>query len=66
MSEILSKMCISLHVIVVRFECNLNFVDRFSKKKYSDIKFSENPSSGSRVVRCGRTDSHGEVKGRFW
>jgi len=32
MSEMLSKICISLHVILVRFKCNLNFVDRFSKK----------------------------------
>jgi hypothetical protein len=24
--------------------------------KYSDIKFNENPSSGSRVVPCGRRD----------
>jgi hypothetical protein len=31
----------------------------FSKqifKKYSNIKFHENPSSGSQVVPCGRTD----------
>jgi hypothetical protein len=25
-------------------------------EKYSNIKFNENPSSGSRVVPCGRTD----------
>jgi len=25
-------------------------------EKYSNIKFSENPSSGSRVVPCGLTD----------
>jgi len=25
-------------------------------EKYSSIKFHENPSSGSRVVPCGRTD----------
>ena len=25
-------------------------------KKFSDIKFKENPSSGNRVVPCGRTD----------
>ena len=25
-------------------------------EKYSNIKFHENPSSGSRVVPCGRTD----------
>jgi len=26
------------------------------KKKHSNIKFHENPSSGSRIVPCGRTD----------
>jgi hypothetical protein len=26
-------------------------------EKCSDIKFHENPSSGSRVVPCGRTDT---------
>ena len=25
-------------------------------EKYSNIKFRENPSSGSRIVSCGRTD----------
>jgi len=25
-------------------------------EKYSDVKFHENPSSGTRVVPCGRTD----------
>jgi len=32
----------------------LNFLDRFSKN--INIKFYENPSSGSRVVLCGLTD----------
>ena len=35
---------------------NSHFIDRFSKKKCSNIKFHENPSSGSRVFPCGRTD----------
>jgi len=26
-------------------------------EKFSDIKFHENPFSGSRVVPCGRTDT---------
>jgi len=34
-------------------------------EKYSHIKFHENPSSGSRVVPCGRTDTHDEANGRF-
>jgi len=34
---------------------NLEF-SRQNSEKYSDIKFYENPSGGSRVVACGRTD----------
>jgi len=34
---------------------NLEF-SRQNSEKYSDIKFLENPSSGSRVVTFGRTD----------
>jgi len=34
-------------------------------KKYSDIKFSENPSSVSRVVPCGQTDRHDEANSLF-
>jgi hypothetical protein len=41
-----------------------NFV-WFSKKKYSNMKFHENPSSGSQVVPCGRTDRHVEADSRF-
>jgi len=41
--------------IIVRFSWKLNFLDIFSKK-CTNIKFHENPSSGSRVVPCGRTD----------
>jgi len=35
--------------------------------KYSNIKFHENPSNGSRVFTCGQTkkDSHDEATGRF-
>jgi len=36
----------------------------FSQKileKYSDIKFHENPPSGSRVVPCGRTDGQSDM-----
>jgi len=34
-------------------------------EKYSNIKFSENPSSGSQVVPCERTDTHNEDNSRF-
>jgi len=30
-------------------------------EKYSNIKFHENPSSGSRVVLCGRTDGRTDM-----
>jgi len=33
----------------------LKFSGQISEK-YPDIKFNENPSSGGRVVPCGRTD----------
>ena len=42
-------------VIVVRFECNVEILNKFSKK-YSNAKFHENPSSGSRIVPCGPTE----------
>ena len=29
--------------------------------KYSDLKFYKNPSSGSRVIPCGRTDGHADT-----
>jgi hypothetical protein len=34
-------------------------------EKYSNIKFNENPSIGSRVVPCGRTDRPDEATIRF-
>ena len=47
-------------VIVIRFYSNLNFLDRFFDK-YSNIKFHENPFSGSRVIPRGRTDRRNEA-----
>jgi len=34
-------------------------------EKYLNIRFLENPCSGSRVVPCGRTDRHDEANGRI-
>jgi hypothetical protein len=48
------KYSCKVPVILVKFWRNLNFLDKF--EKYSNIKFHENPSSGSRVVPCRRTD----------
>jgi hypothetical protein len=44
-------------VIHVRFLIKLEF-SRYVLKKHSNIKFHVNPSSGSRVVACGRTGGH--------
>ena len=30
-------------------------------QKFSNIEFHENPSSGSRVVPCGRTEGQGDI-----
>ena len=61
-------MYIGLHVkytlLLPDFNDNWTFSAHFLKK-YSHIKFHENPSSGSRVVPCGRTDTHDEANGRF-
>ena len=46
--------------ITTRCYRNLKFLDTLSKK-YSNIKFSENPSSGSRVVPCVRTDEQRDM-----
>jgi hypothetical protein len=35
-------------------------------EKYWDIKFYENPFSGSRVVPCGQTERQGEANSRFF
>jgi hypothetical protein len=34
---------------------------RLISEKIVNIKFNQNPSSGSRVVLCGGTDGHDEV-----
>jgi hypothetical protein len=46
-------------VILVGFYWNLYFLDIFSGKKEGlSIKFHQNPSSGSRVVPCGRMEGY--------
>jgi hypothetical protein len=47
------------HVFMQSFLLDFNQTWIFSadfRKKYSNIKFHENPSSGNRVGQCGRTD----------
>jgi hypothetical protein len=62
LSEIWSKMYIGL----LHVQCRL-FLSDFNEtwifltvflEKYSNMKFHENSSSGSRVVPCGQTDRH--------
>ena len=42
-------------VILSNFYESYNSLERYSKKS-ENTKFLVNPSSGSRIVRCGRTD----------
>jgi hypothetical protein len=45
----------------IRYSCQILIEIEFSQqtfKKYWNIKFRENPFSGTRVVQCGRTDIH--------
>ena len=64
-------MYIGLHV-KYRYCCQILMKLEFSQhifEKYPHIKFHENPSSGSRVVPCGRKHTHEEDNGRvcqFW
>jgi hypothetical protein len=56
-----SKMYIGLRVkyrlLLSDFHETWNFLDTFSEgKEASSTKFHENPSNGSRVVPCGRTE----------
>jgi hypothetical protein len=51
--------CTIVFVSSTPYFCHVLMKLEFSPQiveKYSDIKFHENPSSGSRVVPCGRTD----------
>jgi hypothetical protein len=44
---------------------NGNLVSRYIAEKYSNTKFYENPSGGSRVVACGQTYIHEEANIRI-
>jgi len=53
---------------VTRHFCQILIKLQFSRQifeEYSDIKFHDNPSSGSRVGTCGRTDRYDEANSRF-
>ena len=50
-----------VHVFLVQLQRNAYFLYRFSKKKNSNIKYQENPSSRSRFVPCERTDGQTDM-----
>jgi len=65
-------MYIGLHVKYRCYSGQILMQLEFSRQifeKYSNIKFYENPSTGSRVVPCGRTDGlkdrHEEANSHF-
>ena len=47
--------------LVIRQILNLNSLDRFPKKKRSNITFHINPSNVSTVFPCGRTNGHTDM-----
>jgi hypothetical protein len=56
------KMYIGLHVKYRLFmsDCNESFISAIDfRKKYRNINFHENLSSGSRTVPCRQTERHG-------
>jgi len=60
------KMFIGLPVkytsFLLHFKEILIFLTIFRKKKHTNNKFYENPSSGRRGVQCGQTDRHDEAQ----
>ena len=47
------------------FDINETWISLQIFGKYSNIKFHENKSGGSRIVPCGRTERHDEANSRF-
>jgi hypothetical protein len=62
-------MFIGINVNEPLFVSNFNEISILSPgfffEKYSNTNFHENPSGGSRVVRCGQTDRHAAANSRF-
>ena len=60
--------CETVFIKITRYLCRVLIKTDFSRQifaKSSNIKSHQSPSSGSRVVPCGRTDRHDEAKCRF-
>ena len=61
------QKCILVFILRARYSCYIFRKFEFSRQifeKYSNVKFQENPSRGSRVVPCGETDGRTNVQGR--
>ena len=61
-------MYVRLHVVYAPFLSDFDETWIFSAdflKKYSNINYHENLSSGSGVISCGRTEGHGKASSRF-
>jgi predicted SnoaL-like aldol condensation-catalyzing enzyme len=57
-----------MYSVTVRSYRQISMKLEFSRQifvKYWNTTFHEKPSSGSRVVPYGRTDTHDEADGRF-
>jgi len=55
-------MCVGLHVNYPLFLSDFLEFSRQIFPKYSNTRFHENSSSGSRVIPCGRTDGWADMK----
>jgi hypothetical protein len=58
------KKCILVFMQITCYSCQILMILEFlwqRFEKYSDIKFHENPSSGSRVVPCRQTDGRTDM-----
>jgi hypothetical protein len=66
--EVIKKCILVFMWSTTVYFCPIFMKLEFSKKNFlksSNIKVNENPSSGSRVVPCGRTDAQDETNSRF-
>jgi hypothetical protein len=62
------QKCVLVFMQGTRYSCPILKKYEFSGRifeKYSNIKFHEIPSSGSRVVQCGQMDRHDEANNLY-
>jgi hypothetical protein len=61
------QKCLNVFMLSTRYSCRILMKREFSRQifeEHSNIKFHQNPFSGSRVVACGQTEGH-EANSRF-